>query len=174
LSGGMSRNLSGTADYFRLISDETEIFYFRRIIMNQSILDLREKLDVALQAVSSVPELESLKVEYLGKKGSITALLKNMGKLSVEEKKTFGSEVNALKDYATQAISAKFEHLQQLELQNETALVQALHGYVDAGENRMIYILIRNDAESVEEYTDDSVLVEALNQTLAALSYETK
>ena len=45
--------------------------------MNQSILALKEQLDAALQSVSSVAELESLKVEYLGKKGSITALLKN-------------------------------------------------------------------------------------------------
>ena len=72
--------------------------------MNQSILDLREKLDAAIAAASSVTELDGLKVEYLGKKGSITALLKSMGKLSVEEKKSFGSEVNALKEYATEAM----------------------------------------------------------------------
>lgn len=56
----------------------------------------------------------------------------------------------------------------------ERVLVQALHGYVNAGENRLIYILVRNDVENIEEYTDNAVLVEALNQTLAALSYETK
>ncbi|MBR6767144.1 MAG: phenylalanine--tRNA ligase subunit alpha, partial [Clostridia bacterium] len=58
--------------------------------MNQSILELRERFDGAIAAAASVKELDNLKVEYLGKKGSSTALLKNMGKLSVEEKKTFG------------------------------------------------------------------------------------
>lgn len=72
------------------------------------------------------------------------------------------------------AAGADDETLQQLEEENQPVLVQALHGYVNVGENRMIYILIRNDVESIEEYADDSVLVEALNQTLAALSYETK
>lgn len=64
-----------------------------------------------------------------------------------------------------------------LELLAEAAkpmLAQALHGYIDAGENRLIYVLIRNDVETEQEYAEDAVLVDALNQILAALSYETK
>lgn len=56
----------------------------------------------------------------------------------------------------------------------EPVLVQALHGYVNAGENRLVYILVRNDAETVDEYVDDAILVEAMNDVLSALSYETK
>ena len=81
--------------------------------MNESILELRAKLDEAIQNVTAAPELEALKVEYLGKKGSITALLKNMGKLSPEEKKEFGSQVNALKDYAAEQIANKTAVLQE-------------------------------------------------------------
>ena len=73
--------------------------------MNQSIVDLKNALDAALAGVQEVSQLEALKVEYLGKKGSVTALMKNMGSLSPEEKKSFGKEVNELKDYATAAIS---------------------------------------------------------------------
>ena len=79
--------------------------------MNESICSLREQFDNALLAVSTLADLETLKVEYLGKKGLITALLKNMGKLSPEEKKTFGSEVNTLKGYATDAITEKLDLL---------------------------------------------------------------
>lgn len=92
--------------------------------MNQSILDLRTKLDSSLSAVTEIAQLEALKVEYLGKKGSVTALMKNMGSLSPEEKKTFGKEVNELKDYATEAIAQKFEALQQLQLQKELDAVE--------------------------------------------------
>ena len=92
--------------------------------MNQSILDLRTKLDASLAAVAQIQELEALKVEYLGKKGSVTALMTNMGSLSPEEKKTFGKEVNELKDYATEAIAQKFEALQQLQLQKELDAVE--------------------------------------------------
>lgn len=92
--------------------------------MNQSILDLRAKLDSALASVAEIAALEALKVEYLGKKGSITALMKNMGSLSPEEKKSFGKEVNELKDYATEAVAQKYEALQQLQLQKELDAVE--------------------------------------------------
>ena len=92
--------------------------------MNQSILDLRTKLDASLAGVTEIAQLEALKVEYLGKKGSVTALMKNMGSLSPEEKKSFGKEVNELKDYATDAIAQKFEALQQLQLQKELDAVE--------------------------------------------------
>ena len=92
--------------------------------MNQSILNLRTKLDASLAGVTEIAQLEALKVEYLGKKGSVTALMKNMGSLSPEEKKTFGKEVNELKDYATDAIAQKFEALQQLQLQKELDAVE--------------------------------------------------
>ena len=92
--------------------------------MNQSILELRAKLDASLAVVTEIAQLEALKVEYLGKKGSVTALMKNMGSLSPEEKKTFGKEVNELKDYATEAIAQKFEALQQLALQKELDAVE--------------------------------------------------
>ena len=92
--------------------------------MNQSILDLRTKLEADLAAVTEIAQLEALKVEYLGKKGSVTALMKNMGSLSPEEKKSFGKDVNDLKDYATDAIAQKYEALQQLQLQKELDAVE--------------------------------------------------
>lgn len=61
-----------------------------------------------------------------------------------------------------------------LDMEQKPVLVQALHGYVDAGENRLIHVLIRNDVESIDQYIDDSILVEAFQQVLAAMSYETK
>ncbi len=92
--------------------------------MNQSILSLREKMDNTLLTASTVADLDNIKVEYLGKKGLVTALLKNMGALSPEERKSFGSEVNALKSYAEQAIAEKMEQLQALELQKELDAVE--------------------------------------------------
>ena len=56
----------------------------------------------------------------------------------------------------------------------ETAYVQALHAYVSVNTDQCVYILIRNDVESPDQYVDDAVLEEALNQVLAVLSYETE
>ena len=56
----------------------------------------------------------------------------------------------------------------------EVTYVQALHGYVNVNTDQCVYILIRNDVDSPDQYVDDSVLEEALNQVLASLSYETE
>ena len=120
--------------------------------MNQSILELREKFDAALTGAASVAELEGLKVEYLGKKGSITALLKNMGKLSPEEKKSFGQEVNSLKDYATQAIAAKGAALAEAEMKKELDAAEEFDLSIPAALDRGSYhpiTLVQRKCEEV-------------------------
>ncbi len=87
--------------------------------MSQAIQVVREQFDEAYGRVAAVQDLEALKVEFLGKKGHISGLMKTMGSLSPEEKKTFGSEVNELKTYATNMIEDKYEELRKLELQKE-------------------------------------------------------
>ena len=67
------------------------------------INSLKEKI----VAVDNLNSLNDLKVEYLGKKGSITALSSMIGTLPGEEKKTFGAELNKLKTEATELLDAK-------------------------------------------------------------------
>ena len=145
--------------------------------MNQAILELREKLDQALRNMASTAGLENLKVEYLGKKGSVTALLKNMGKLSAEEKKSFGREVNELKDYVMEAISRQSAALQEQELQRELNAVEAFDMSVppvlDRGSYHPITLVQRKCEEvfrsmgfTVEDYSEivtDYECFEALN-----------
>ena len=87
--------------------------------MNEQINELKSKLDNDLGQVSSTQEIENIRVAYLGKNGSITELLKKMGGLSPEEKKSFGQAVNVLKNYATEAIANKIEELNKIELEKE-------------------------------------------------------
>jgi len=145
--------------------------------MNESILELRAKLDEAIQNVTAAPELEALKVEYLGKKGSITALLKNMGKLSPEEKKEFGSQVNALKDYAAEQIANKTAVLQEQELQKELNAVEefdlSIPPVLDRGSYHPVTLVQRKCEEvfrtmgfTVEDYSEivtDYECFESLN-----------
>ncbi|NCB38730.1 MAG: phenylalanine--tRNA ligase subunit alpha [Erysipelotrichia bacterium] len=49
-------------------------------------------------AASTTADLEALRVKYLGKKGEVTELLKGLGKLSIEERKTAGAAINELKN----------------------------------------------------------------------------
>ena len=145
--------------------------------MNQSIVDLKNTLDAALANVQEVSQLEALKVEYLGKKGSVTALMKNMGSLSPEEKKSFGKEVNELKDYATDAIAAKFEALQLLALQKELDAVEefdlSIPPVLDRGSYHPVTLVQRKCEEvfrtmgfTVEDYSEivtDYECFESLN-----------
>ena len=73
----------------------------------------------ALAAVQSVDDLEQLRVAYTGKKGYVTELLKDMKSLSNEEKRTFGQEVNLLKNEVNEAIAAKREELLRAEIERE-------------------------------------------------------
>ena len=145
--------------------------------MNQSILDLRAKLDSTLASIAEISELEAVKVEFLGKKGSVTALMKTMGSLSPEEKKSFGREVNELKDYATETIAAKFEALQQLALQKELDAVESfdvsIPPVLDRGSYHPVTLVQRKCEEvfrtmgfAVEDYSEivtDYECFESLN-----------
>jgi len=51
----------------------------------------------AISAAQDVATLEQLRVDYLGKKGQITALLKGLGKLSPEERPQAGAQINVVK-----------------------------------------------------------------------------
>ena len=87
--------------------------------MKEKLEQLKAKLSEELSAAVDGKKLEELRVSYLGKKGSITDLLKGMKALSNEEKKEFGQQVNALKQLAAQNIAKRAEELKQLEIQRE-------------------------------------------------------
>lgn len=52
--------------------------------------------------------------------------------------------------------------------------MQSLSAYINVAKDRCIVVHVRNTADSEDEYVDNAVLVDALNQILPAISYETK
>ena len=87
--------------------------------MNNKVTQLREEFLAKLAAAQTAQETEEIRVEYLGKNGSITGLLKGMKDLSIEEKKDFGQKVNILKNEAAQKITEKLEEIKAKELEAE-------------------------------------------------------
>ena len=67
---------------------------------------LEDKLLAEVGAAGDEPALEAVRVAALGKKGSISALLATLGKMSPEERKTNGAAINALKDQVAEALTA--------------------------------------------------------------------
>jgi phenylalanyl-tRNA synthetase alpha chain len=70
-----------------------------------------------IESAADLDALELLRVEYLGKSGSITALLKALGALAPEERKQRGAEVNRLRDALSQALNARRSTLDAAALQ---------------------------------------------------------
>ena len=59
----------------------------------------------AVAAAADEAALEAVRVAALGKKGSISALLATLGRMSPEERKSEGPKINGLKDAVTAAIA---------------------------------------------------------------------
>ena len=87
--------------------------------MNEKILELKKLFDASIEKVEEIASLDEIRVSYLGKNGSVTGLLKNMGALSPDERKTYGKDVNDLKNYISAAIDQKLVYLNEQALKKE-------------------------------------------------------
>ena len=87
--------------------------------MFEKLEELKNQLLEELEDIDYLDALESLRVNYLGKKGIITDLLKGMKDLTQDERKTFGSMVNALKQDASSSISEKGEELRKAAIEKQ-------------------------------------------------------
>lgn len=88
---------------------------------NLSETGLERMFSEEIQKVSSLEELEKVRVKYLGKKGEVSVLLKKIGSLPPEERREFGSRVNALREKITESIAAKKEELERAALEEAIA-----------------------------------------------------
>src|ERR1700709_2561569 len=77
---------------------------------------LEQTILADIAAASDEAALEAVRVAALGKKGSISALLSTLGKMSPEERKTQGAAINLAKDKVTQALAARRDILKSAAL----------------------------------------------------------
>ena len=66
----------------------------------------------AMDTVQDIPTLEALRVKYLGKKGAVTAVLKQMGKLSAEERPVMGQIANDVRSQIEEKLDTAKETLE--------------------------------------------------------------
>ncbi|WP_299077005.1 phenylalanine--tRNA ligase subunit alpha [uncultured Paraglaciecola sp.] len=74
-----------------------------------------------INAAADVSSLEAVRVDFMGKKGRMTELLKGLGKLSNEERPAAGQKINQAKQKIQQMIHARGELLKTLELNQKLA-----------------------------------------------------
>ncbi len=65
--------------------------------MKEQLAQIKQQAMEALQQAQTPAQLEELRVRFLGKKGELTAVLKQMGKLSPEERPVMGQLANAVR-----------------------------------------------------------------------------
>ena len=111
--------------------------------MKELMQKLRESATEAIEKAEDVDALEALRVKYLGKKGELTAILKQMGRLSEEERPAMGQLANQLRaeienglDERKKALSEK---LLDMKLDAETLDVTVPGTKIEIGHKHPMY-----------------------------------
>ncbi len=78
--------------------------------------EIEKDVSAAIAAANDIKALEETRVAALGKSGSVTGLLKTISTLPVEERKSFGQEVNVLKNRLAEAIEERAQILKLADL----------------------------------------------------------
>ncbi|MEK8090303.1 phenylalanine--tRNA ligase subunit alpha [Thermithiobacillus plumbiphilus] len=90
--------------------------------MQDSLQRIRDAALAAVAAAGDLGRLDQVRVQYLGKKGELTAILQQLGKVSTEDRPRLGQMVNDAKDQLAEAIQARRE---QLESEALSAMLEA-------------------------------------------------
>ncbi|MGI1677510.1 MAG: phenylalanine--tRNA ligase subunit alpha [Cellvibrionaceae bacterium] len=83
--------------------------------------ELKKEALSQLGQSNSLADLDQLRVVFLGKKGQITGLLKNLGSLSPEERPKFGAKINAVKQEVQDQINTRKIALEKEEVNKKLA-----------------------------------------------------
>lgn len=83
--------------------------------MKELLKQIREK---AIAEIESSDRLEEIRIQYLGKKGELTAVLRGMGKVSPEERPLIGQLANEVRAEIEAALAKKEEERSKKELEN--------------------------------------------------------
>jgi phenylalanyl-tRNA synthetase alpha chain len=105
--------------------------------LETQLVDLQKTAATAIAAADSLDVIEQLRVNYLGKKGELSQILKGMGKLDVADRPRIGAVANDVKDVVQNALEQKKADLQTAQivaqLKSETLDVTMPGVYIPQG-----------------------------------------
>lgn len=87
--------------------------------MKQALEAIRESAKRELAEAKGQQMLENLRVKYLGKKGELTSILKQMGKLSAEERPVIGQVANEVRAFIEQDLEKRASELKAEEIKRK-------------------------------------------------------
>lgn len=85
--------------------------------MKERLLELQKEALEKLEQTKLMKDIQAIRVEYLGKKGPITDVMKQMGKLSKEERPIIGQVANEVRNAIAQKVEEKWKELEVLEVE---------------------------------------------------------
>ena len=108
-------------NFSRLSSLVSRLFSIFTRTMSEAIDNVKQAFDAELAQtdLTNQEAVNNLRVKYLGKKGAVTDLMKQMGSLSAEERPAYGKLVNELKVAVSEAIDKAIETANQAALQKK-------------------------------------------------------
>jgi phenylalanyl-tRNA synthetase alpha chain len=84
--------------------------------MEEQLLNLKEEAIALINKANSIDELNKLKIKFLGRKGELTAIIKNISKLPDKLKPGIGKLSNQIKNQLSQLIEDREKTLQKDEI----------------------------------------------------------
>ena len=85
--------------------------------MKEQLERIKQDALAALANAKEAADLENLRVKYLGKKGELTAVLKQMGKLTAEERPVIGQLANEVREKLAAEIDSQKKKIEEIKLQ---------------------------------------------------------
>lgn len=114
--------------------------------MKDQIKQIRIDAEEAIKSATSEQEIEALRIRFLGKKGELTAILKQMGGVSPEERPVIGQLANEVRSYIENEIATISTQLKSLaaskKLENETIDVTMPGNAVTLGQKHPLNIVL--------------------------------
>lgn len=89
--------------------------------MKAKLEQIKNTVNDVLHSSMDLEGLEKIRVQYLGKKGELTAVLKGMGKLSPEERPVIGALANDIREFLTNEIDKKKTEILRKEREKKLA-----------------------------------------------------
>lgn len=87
--------------------------------MEEKLKELKSKVIDKIDNADSINILEDIRVKILGKKGELTLILREMGKLSKEERPVIGKLSNEVRESIEKKLEEKFNHLKDLAIEQK-------------------------------------------------------
>ena len=169
--------LSCWTGLFLCLHINTIKIYYEVIFLKEQLEKIEAMAKQELDSCTEIKALDDLRIRFLGKKGELTAILKQMGKLSAEERPVIGQLANKVRADIEEALNSKLTALKadaqaakikeesiDITLPGKIAPIGKLHPLTKVeNEIREIFMGMGFDIADGPEIDDDYHVFEALN-----------